>query len=170
MCGQQDPTNGTRKVVQKLLRDKPMLEHHLEESIVTLWCPLHRNKALGLGHDKNTGLDLLCMPADHEKVEPEWAKEHPPATMTELHTSQSQLQPETLSVRCHKKTPTNNVPIPLPSWKDLRSSLLTLTRWTHPHPGDCSCSQGVEEKTTRTHQLTSQQAVKRMTNYLVMSI
>ena len=110
--GQQDPTNSAREVVWKFLGYELMLEHHLEESIVTLWCPLHRNKALGLGHNENAGLDLLRMLVDHEKAEPEQAKEHPPVMTTESRTSQSQLQPETLSVWCHKQTPTDDVPVP----------------------------------------------------------
>ena len=57
------------------------------------------------------------MLVDHEKVEPERAKEPPPVMMTESHTSWSQLQPETLSVRCHKQTLTDDVPVPLPSRK-----------------------------------------------------
>ena len=52
----------------------------------------------------NAGLDLLRMAVDQwNQMEAEWAKEHPHATTTELHTSWSQPRLETLSVRSHRR-------------------------------------------------------------------
>ena len=117
---------------------------------MTLWCPLHGNKALGLGHDENAGLDLLRMAADQRnQTEVEWVKEHPHVMTTELYTSQSQPRPEMLSVKCHKQTPTDNVPVPLPSQKMRRSSLQTPMPKTHPCQGGHSHYQEAEEEANR---------------------
>ena len=97
----------------------------------------------------NAGLDLHHKAvAQWNQTEAEQAKEHPQATTTESRTSRSQLQPEMLSVRCHKQTPTDDVPV-LPSWKMRRSSPQTPTCWTPLHQGGHSHSQEAEEDAKR---------------------
>ena len=100
------------------------------------------------------------------QTEAERAKEHPPATTTELRTSRSQLRPKTLSVGCHKQTPTDDVPVPLPSRKMRRSSPPTPTCWIPLHQGGRSHSQEAEEDAKKKTSSGSlhHKTVKRTTN------